>query len=447
MPPKKQKTKHAKALVQVKAVTPREVTGEFFSYLLYSEGGKRTYVGATNDPDRRLRQHNGEISGGAFATKGRFWTRAMYVGGFPDWVTALQFEWAWKHYSRKQKAHGLRGKLEGLWHLLNLERPTSKATPYNLWPVPIFIQCEEQAYGDLRKIDVFGPIMEKVGPRAIPSYVQTSFLPTPSFLPTKMSSSSDIATIAVQVDLLSAEVKSLSERLTAALAKIDAAPVPIPVSDSTADKPKKARKSKAKTPSDPADPADPADTTDASADKKPKKARKSKDADEKPKKVKEPKEKPTCPAASEGVIRFYSSAGDSPYKTFSNLSKAEFTLDGKSYYSVENYFQSEKFSTTDAEYAEKIRIQKNPALVKGMSKSKAHPIPEDWDSKRLDVMRKGLKAKFTTHADLKEKLLSTGDALIEEESPSDNFWGIGADGKGENWSGKLLMELRTALRA
>jgi ribA/ribD-fused uncharacterized protein len=62
-------------------------------------------------------------------------------------------------------------------------------------------------------------------------------------------------------------------------------------------------------------------------------------------------------------------------------------------------------------------------------------------------MRKGLKAKFTSHADLKEKLLSTGDALIEEESPSDSFWGIGADGKGENWSGKLLMELRAALRA
>lgn len=396
----------------------------FFSYLLYTDGGKRTYVGATNDPDRRLRQHNGEISGGAFATKGRQWRRALYVGGFPDWQTTLQFEWAWKHYSRKQKTHGLRGKLDGLLHLLQLDKPTSKAIPYCMWSHKIFIHPSIVACADLEKIDTYRRIMTVVGPTRS---IHSSNPSNPSF-PT-MSSPSDISSLAIQVDLLSNEVKSLSERLTAALAKIDANPV----ADA---KPVKKRAKKADATSDATD----ATAETAESDAKPKKAKKAKEP-------KAPKEKPTCPAAEEGVIRFYSSAGDSAYKSFSNLAKAEFTIDDKSYFSVENYFQSEKFSTTDPEYAEKIRAQKNPALVKGMGKSKAHPVPEDWDAQRLDVMRKGLRAKFTTHEGLKEKLLSTGDAKIEEESPADSFWGIGADGQGMNWSGKLLMELRTSLRA
>jgi ribA/ribD-fused uncharacterized protein len=267
-----------------------------------------------------------------------------------------------------------------------------------MWPHKLFIHSEPSAQADLEKIDTYRRVIDYVGPHTkVITSIPYSFLPT-------MSSSSDIASLAIQVDLLSNEVKSLSERLTAALAKIDA-----PVADAPA----------------------------------PAKRGKKADADKK----KASKEKPTCPAAEEGVIRFYSSAGDSPYKSFSNLAKAEFTIDGKSYFSVENYFQSEKFATTDPEYAEKIRAQKNPALVKGMGKSKGHPVPEDWDSKRLDVMRKALRAKFAAHADLKEKLLNTGNAKIEEESPSDSFWGIGVDGQGMNWSGKLLMELRDQLRA
>jgi ribA/ribD-fused uncharacterized protein len=62
-------------------------------------------------------------------------------------------------------------------------------------------------------------------------------------------------------------------------------------------------------------------------------------------------------------------------------------------------------------------------------------------------MRRGLLAKFTSNEALKDILLGTGDAKIEEESPAESFWGIGADGQGENWTGKLLMELRDSLRS
>lgn len=58
-------------------------------------------MGATVDPDRRLRQHNGELSGGARATHGRQWARRFLIGGFQDERTALQFEWRWKWLTRQ----------------------------------------------------------------------------------------------------------------------------------------------------------------------------------------------------------------------------------------------------------------------------------------------------------------------------------------------------------
>jgi structure-specific endonuclease subunit SLX1 len=73
----------------------------WFCYMLASTDGKKTYVGATIDPDRRLRQHNGEICGGARATKGRCWRRAFLVGGFDGEKPALRFEWRWKYLTRQ----------------------------------------------------------------------------------------------------------------------------------------------------------------------------------------------------------------------------------------------------------------------------------------------------------------------------------------------------------
>ena len=111
-----------------------------------------TYVGATVDLERRLRQHNKEIKGGAHATgikvaKGEVWERACHVVGFPDWKTALQFEWRWKQISRKLPASlfPLQRRMTALKQLLDLERPTSKAMPYSEWPSPprVVMECEQ----------------------------------------------------------------------------------------------------------------------------------------------------------------------------------------------------------------------------------------------------------------------------------------------------------------
>jgi predicted GIY-YIG superfamily endonuclease len=99
-------------------------------YLLQEIGGNRTYVGATVDIVRRLKQHNGQLSGGARATAGKSWRRVCYISGFPHERAALQFEWAWKHLSKKEHGSPLTRRTKALKALFEKEQSTSKATDY-----------------------------------------------------------------------------------------------------------------------------------------------------------------------------------------------------------------------------------------------------------------------------------------------------------------------------
>jgi len=68
-----------------------------------------------------------------------------------------------------------------------------------------------------------------------------------------------------------------------------------------------------------------------------------------------------------------------------------------------------------------------------------------WSTVRYDVMVDILLAKFGQNLELKEFLLSTGDNILVECSPSDKIWGIGLslqdpDWQDEkNWQGKNLL--------
>jgi structure-specific endonuclease subunit SLX1 len=114
----------------------------FYVYLLESSK-KTTYVGATVDLDRRLRQHNKMIKGGAKLTgrlvdKGGSWTRVCHVTGFLTWKCALQFEWKWKYLTRQQpKGNSLQRRLEALNVLISSPRSTSTAIPFSLYSLQI----------------------------------------------------------------------------------------------------------------------------------------------------------------------------------------------------------------------------------------------------------------------------------------------------------------------
>lgn len=77
-------------------------------------------------------------------------------------------------------------------------------------------------------------------------------------------------------------------------------------------------------------------------------------------------------------------------------------------------------------------------------RNNALPRP-DWNEVKLDIMRKAVQAKFAQNKSLARRLLRTGMAELIEDSKSDAFWGMGRDGKGHNWLGRILMDVRQAL--
>ena len=64
--------------------------------------GSRSYVGATVNLDKRLKQHNGLLKGGAKYTAEELGKESS-LNGFKTWSDTLKFEWRWKWFSRKQK--------------------------------------------------------------------------------------------------------------------------------------------------------------------------------------------------------------------------------------------------------------------------------------------------------------------------------------------------------
>ena len=73
-------------------------------YLLQSQRRiTHTYIGYTVNPERRLRQHNGGLTGGARATSAqRPWRHLAIVRGFPSHRAGLSFEWHWKNARRSR---------------------------------------------------------------------------------------------------------------------------------------------------------------------------------------------------------------------------------------------------------------------------------------------------------------------------------------------------------
>ena len=74
-------------------------------YILKSAVSNRTYIGYTTNFTRRIRQHNGEIVGGAKRTrKWRPWYPICLIRGFYESSSALRFEYRLQHPHCKRKA-------------------------------------------------------------------------------------------------------------------------------------------------------------------------------------------------------------------------------------------------------------------------------------------------------------------------------------------------------
>lgn len=130
------------------------------------------------------------------------------------------------------------------------------------------------------------------------------------------------------------------------------------------------------------------------------------------------------------------------HQFLSNFWPADVEFDGIIYPTVEHAYQAAK--TIDLNEREWIRLSPTPGKAKRNSKQLT--LRPDWDEVKIGIMTDLLYQKFTKHEDLKQKLLSTGDSIIQEGNAwGDTFWGV-SDGGGMNMLGSILMEIRSKLK-
>jgi ribA/ribD-fused uncharacterized protein len=168
------------------------------------------------------------------------------------------------------------------------------------------------------------------------------------------------------------------------------------------------------------------------------------------------------------VINFYRVSDE--FGCFSNFAPYPVRMHGKVWPTSEHYFQAairgehppdspqaairgehppdspqaQKFE--DAEHREQIRQAKSAMIAARMGRDRKKPLRRDWESVKVGIMRDVVRAKFTQHDDIRQILLSTGDAKIVEHTENDSYWGDGGDGSGKNMLGSILTEIRDELR-
>jgi len=134
-----------------------------------------------------------------------------------------------------------------------------------------------------------------------------------------------------------------------------------------------------------------------------------------------------------------------PYYRLDNFSAHQINIWGRTFPTAEHAFQWKKFSSAQPEVAEKIFAAGSPYAGKRIADENKDKIPPAWFDERVEVMEELLKAKAEQHEDVRRKLKETGNRLIVENSPTDDFWGIGPGGKGKNMVGKIWMKIRGKL--
>lgn len=159
------------------------------------------------------------------------------------------------------------------------------------------------------------------------------------------------------------------------------------------------------------------------------------------------------------VILFHAAGEDKgSYRTFSNMAEYPIQIEDKRYPTVEHYFQAMKAQEfNDKDMLQKIMETPSAKAVKALGKKVKNFVKEKWDSERLDIMKRAVRAKFVQHPELQKQLVETEHKKIGDADARDLYWGIGTSEntdksrnpekwKGQNQLGKIMMSLRDEFR-
>lgn len=156
------------------------------------------------------------------------------------------------------------------------------------------------------------------------------------------------------------------------------------------------------------------------------------------------------------VIGFHNP--DEQYGFLSNWYMSDFTVDGVSFSSMEQYMMYQKAVVfKDKDIASKILKTDDVKRVKEYGRQVSNYNDTVWNGMRQIIIYKGLLEKFRQNEKLKKALLDTGDDILAECAVSDKIWGIGLSMKdsnkndikawrGQNLLGFALMLVRDELR-
>jgi hypothetical protein len=158
-----------------------------------------------------------------------------------------------------------------------------------------------------------------------------------------------------------------------------------------------------------------------------------------------PSTQPAPPATTQSAVKKIAEF-QNENRFLSNFWPAEVVYEGIPYPTAEHAYQATK--TLDTNERKKIAALKTPAEAKHAGE--ALKQRDDWNDIKFKVMEDVVRYKFTNHSDLRQKLLATGDAELEEGNTwNDQIWGISPpnSNNGQNHLGKILMKVREELKA
>ena len=128
------------------------------------------------------------------------------------------------------------------------------------------------------------------------------------------------------------------------------------------------------------------------------------------------------------VIGFY----PREFYPFDNFSSFKVEWNGYLFSSVEEAYQAASFMGSDEELVEKIKKSHSADEAQRIAYANRDKRREDWDDVKVSIMEELLRLKIEQNPYVKKKLLQTGDYMIVEDSPKDDFWGWGPNRNGQN---------------